>query len=106
MSTSTEHEVALFETDDGKEFFVVWIDAEDIETFAEDYSEEEWQTSIEEHPFIVEKGIPVVIAFEDEDGDPRLYGPEDLVEFVSDFDWDNITWGLSLSLEWPTEEDE
>lgn len=101
MATETEHEVALFERADGSLFILVWIDADDVNTFAETYTEREWQESIEQHPFVVERNLPVVIAFEDSDGDPRLYGPSELVDEVSgDFDWDSIRWQYNLTLNW------
>lgn len=101
MSTQTEHEVAVFEREDGSKYILVWIDAEDVDTFEGTYTEDEWQTSIEQHPFVQERNLPVVIAFEDRDGDPRLYGPSDLVDEVSnDFDWDSIKWGYTLTLNW------
>lgn len=99
--TTTTHEVALFEEDEGWKFILVWIDYEDIETFEEDFSEDEWQVAIEQHPFVQSRRLPVVIAFEDENGEPRLYGPEDYVNAIADdFDWDAIVWGYSLTLEW------
>jgi hypothetical protein len=53
---------------------------------------------------VVERNLPVVIAFEDSDGDPRLFGPSELVDEVSsDFDWDAITWAYKLTLDWDTE---
>ncbi len=104
-TTSTEHEVALFE-EDGRKFIMVWIDHEDVDTFADTYTEREWQEAIEEHPFVVEQGLPVVIAFEDEDGDPRLFGPSELVDSIAnDYDWDSLDWGYSLTLEWETEDE-
>ena len=104
MSTQTEHEVAVFEREDGSKYILVWIDADDVETFEDTYTEREWQESIEAHPFVVERNLPVVIAFEDEDGDPRLFGPSDLVDEVSnDFDWDAINWAFTLTLDWDTE---
>lgn len=107
MSTTTEHEVAVFELDNGFKFIMVWIDHEDVETFAEEYTDEEWQTAIEEHPFVAERRLPVVIAFEDEDGDPRLYGESKYVDLVNDnFDWDSINWSYKLTLTWETEDDE
>jgi hypothetical protein len=104
MSTQTEHEVAVFEREDGSKYILVWIDAEDVNTFEGTYTEQEWQESIEAHPFVVERNLPVVIAFEDSDGDPRLFGPSELVDEVSsDFDWDAITWAYKLTLDWDTE---
>lgn len=107
MSTQTEHEVAVFEREDGSEYILVWIDNDDVSAFEGTYTELEWQESIEAHPFVVERALPVVIAFEDADGEPRLFGPEELVaEITSDFDWDAITWGHKLTLDWDTEEDD
>lgn len=105
MSTTTEHEVALFE-ENGVKFIMVWIDHEDVNTFAETYTEKQWQDEIEAHPFITERNLPVVIAFETEDGTPRLYGPSQYVDSIAnDYDWDSLEWGYSLTLDWETEED-
>lgn len=104
-TTTTEHEVAVFEEDDGFKFLLVWIDEEDVDTFEGTYTEEDWQSAIEQHPFVAERNLPVVIAFEDEDGDPRLYGPTEYVDKISEgFDWDGIQWGHSLTLSWETED--
>lgn len=101
MSTQTEHEVAVFERADGTKYILVWIDQEDVDAFEGTYTEAQWQESIEAHPFVVERNLPVVIAFEDHDGDPRLYGPSDLVDEISfDFDWDAIEWAFTLTLSW------
>lgn len=106
MAVTTEHEVAVFEEEDGHKFILVWIDHEDIETFEDEYTEDEWQEQIAQHPFVLERRLPVVIAFEDEDGEPRLYGPAEYVELINDsFDWDAINWGHTLSLEWETDDD-
>lgn len=106
MSTTTDHEVAVFEQEDGWKFILVWIDHEDVETFADEYTEEEWHESIAQHAFVQERNLPVVIAFEDENGEPRLYGPQEYVEKItSEFDWDSIIWGHSLTLSWDTDEE-
>jgi hypothetical protein len=105
--TTTEHEVAVFEEEDGWQFIMVWIDHEDVEAFEGDYSSDDWQTAIEQHPFIQERNLPVVIAFEDENGEPYLYGESKYVDKINDnFDWDSITWGYSVTLEWEDEEEE
>jgi hypothetical protein len=105
--TTTEHEVAVFEEEDGLQFIMVWIDHEDVEAFKDEYTSDEWQTAIQQHPFIKERNLPVVIAFEDEDGDPYLYGPAQYVDTITDdFDWDSIVWGYSVTLEWEDDEDE
>lgn len=107
MSVTTEHEVAVFEEEDGFKFIMVWIDHEDVETFADEYTDDEWQTAIEEHPFVKERNLPVVIAFEAEDGEPRLYGERKYVDTITeDFDWDSIKWSYTLTLEWETDDDE
>ena len=99
--TTTEHEVAVFEQEDGWKFILVWIDHEDVEAFEGTYTEDEWQTSIEEHPFVQQRNLPVVIAFEDEDGEPRLYGPQEYVDKITEnFDWDSINWGHTMTLNW------
>lgn len=105
-TTSTEHEVAVFEREDGHKYILVWIDSDDVETFAETYTDAQWQESIEQHPFVTERNLPVVIAFEDEDGDPRLFGPAEYVEAISDdFDWDSIKWSYNMTLTWETEDE-
>jgi hypothetical protein len=43
--TTTEHEVAVFQEENGWNFILVWIDNEDIETFSEEYTLDEWQTA-------------------------------------------------------------
>jgi hypothetical protein len=98
---TTEHETAVFETVDGTKFLLVWIDDEDFATFP-DADEETFQEAIEEHPFVVERNLPVVVAFEDPDGgSPRVYGPDEYVEIVTnEFDWDEIVWGHELTLTW------
>lgn len=102
--TTTEHEVALFE-ENGTKFIMVWIDNEDVNTFAETYTEQEWQDAIEAHPFVAERNLPVVIAFEDENGDPRLFGPSEYVESIAnDYDWDSLNWAYTLTLNWDDEE--
>ena len=103
--TTTEHEVALFEEEDGWQFILVWIDHDDVEAFEDDYTDADWHAAIEQHPFIRERNLPVVIAFEDENGDPVLFGPDEYLEKINDnFDWDNIHWGHSVTLEWEDEE--
>jgi hypothetical protein len=104
---ATEHEVALFEnTDDGWKFIMVWIDYDDLAAFDGDYSEDEWHAAIEQHPFVQERSLPVVIAFEDENGEPRLFGAEEYVDKIADdFDWDSIHWGFTLTLEWEVEDE-
>lgn len=105
--TTTKHEVAVFEEEDGWQFILVWIDHEDVEAFEDEYTDDDWQTAIEEHPFIKERNLPVVIAFEDENGEPNLYGETKYVDAINDnFDWDNINWGYELTLEWDDDEDE
>jgi hypothetical protein len=102
--STTKHEVALFEEDDGWQFILVWIDHEDVETFEEDYTEDDWHAAIEQHPFIRERNLPVVIAFEDEHGEPRLFGEQEYVDKIAgDFDWDSINWGHSVTLQWDDE---
>ena len=103
--TTTEHEVALFE-ENGTKFIMVWIDNEDVNTFAETYTEKEWQDAIEEHPFVAERNLPVVIGFEDENGDPRLFGPAEYVDSIaSDYDWDSLNWAYTLTLDWDDDEE-
>jgi hypothetical protein len=105
--TTTEHEVALFEEDDGWQFILVWIDHEDVAAFEEDYTDEDWHAAIESHPFIQERNLPVVIAFEDENGEPVLYGADEYVDKINEnFDWDGINWGYSLTLQWEDAEEE
>lgn len=105
--TTTEHEVAVFQEADGWNFILVWIDNEDIETFSEEYTLDEWQTSIEAHEFVQSRNLPVVIAFEDENGDPQLYGEQQYVDLITEeFDWDGITWGHTLVLEWDTDDED
>lgn len=98
---TTEHETAVFETEDGTKFLLVWIDDEDFSTFP-DANEDDWQSAIESHPFIEERNLPVVVAFEDPNGGaPRVYGPSEYVDIVTgDFDWDDIVWGHELTLTW------
>ncbi len=99
--TTTEHEVAVFEEENGFKYILVWIDHEDVAAFADEYTEKEWQDAIEEHPFVAERNLPVVVAFEDENGEPRLFGPAEYVSKITeDFDWDSIVWGHNLTLEW------
>jgi hypothetical protein len=103
--TTTEHEVALFEQEDGWQFILVWIDHEDVATFEEDYTDDDWHAAIEAHPFIQERNLPVVIAFEDENGEPVLYGADEYVNKINEnFDWDSIEWGYSVTLQWEDEE--
>jgi len=102
--TTTEHEVAVFEEENGFKYILVWIDHEDVAAFADEYTEKEWQDAIEEHPFVAERNLPVVIAFEDENGEPRLFGPAEYVSKITeDFDWDSIIWGHKMSLDWDDE---
>ena len=80
--TTTEHEVAVFEEEDGWKFILVWIDDEDVNTFADEYTEGEWQQAFEDHPFIVERNLPVVIGFDGEDG-PRLEADQIFIDVGS-----------------------
>jgi hypothetical protein len=99
--TTTEHEVAVFEEEDGWKFILIWIDEEDVETFAEEYSEGEWQQAFEEHPFIVERNLPVVIGYDGDNG-PRLFGPAQYVDKITNnFDFDSIKWlDETLTIDW------
>ncbi|MCA1553663.1 MAG: hypothetical protein LC737_04725 [Chloroflexi bacterium] len=91
MATST-HQVALFE----EGFMLVGVDKDDIES----YGEEEVWDAIQEHPWVIEKGFPVVIVYDDENGEKRAYGDTELVNAVTTMNFDEIQWGHELSLEW------
>jgi len=92
MATTT-HPVALFE----EGFMLVGVDTDDIETLGEQAVFD----LVQNHPWVVEKAIPVVLAFETEDGEMEAFGDQQLVDTVTEMDFDEINWGHELTLEWP-----
>ncbi len=95
MATST-HSVALFE----EGLMLVDVNADDIEA----YGEEDMWEAIQGHDFVVSRGLPVVIVYEDMDGQPTYVGEEKWVDALARMDPEHIKWGHELTLEWPDEE--
>jgi hypothetical protein len=89
----SRHAVAIFE----EGFMLVAVSLEAVQ----DYGERTIWRVIQNHDWVARQGIPIVIVYSTDDGDIRLYGDRDIVDLVSDLDFDSIVWGHELTLEWP-----
>ena len=89
----TEHDAAVLE----EGFVLVRVDDQNVA----DYGEEAMWEAIQEHPFLVENAIPILIVWFANGKTPMVYGDKDLVNAVDDVDFSDITWGHTLTLEWP-----
>jgi hypothetical protein len=87
----TQHRVAAFQ----EGFMVVTVERPDVQRFGEMTIFE----MIATHDWIVDQGIPVVIAYELEDGSTPVYGDLGIVNALEYVDPDSIPW-TSLQLEW------
>jgi hypothetical protein len=90
VSTST-HPVAVFE----EGFILVSVTEDDI---IEHGAPDLWEL-VQNHEWILEQEIPVVIVYETSSG-MQAYGDEDLVESVTSMNFEEIVWGHELELEW------
>jgi len=88
----TQHQIAIFE----EGFMLVAVDYADIQN----YGERTICDAIQEHPWVLEQEIPILIVYQMSDGDIRAFGPAELVEVVSQLDFNDIAWGHVLTLEW------
>ena len=90
MPTST-HSMALFE----EGFALVEVAERDVHAVGQQTVYE----AIQNHPWIIEQELPVVVVFPTSDG-IQAYGDDELVEAVTSMDFDSIVWGHELTLEW------
>jgi hypothetical protein len=91
MSTST-HDAAIFE----EGFMLVAVSSDDIDN----YGKRTLWEAIQGHPWVLEQEIPVVIVYHDDDGSIDAYGDSDLVDSVTQMNFDDIVWGHELTLDW------
>ena len=96
MSTST-HDTAVFE----EGFALVRVEESDVHT----YGTESLYAMIQEHPWVLEQELPVLIVYPTSQG-MQAYGHDELVEVVMELSFDDIVWGHELTLEWEDEEEE
>lgn len=89
---TTKHRIAIFQ----EGFILVAIDYDDVQN----YGERTICDAIQEHPWIVEQEIPVVIVYQTDDGEIRAFGPSELVDAISEMNFDDIEWGHELTLQW------
>jgi hypothetical protein len=95
MSTST-HDTALFE----EGFALVRVEESDVNTYGADTL----YAMIQEHPWVLEQELPVLIVYPTSQG-MQAYGDEELAETVMEMAFDDIVWGHELTLEWEDEEE-
>lgn len=94
MATTT-HPVALFE----EGFILVGVQSDDVETLGE----QAVYDLVQNHPWVAAKNIPVVLIFETADGEMEAFGDRQLVDAITEMDFDEISWGHELTLDWPDE---
>ena len=90
MATST-HPVAVFE----EGFILVGVVEDDIIQYG---APKLWEM-VQNHPFIVERAIPVLIVYETSSG-IQAHGAAELVDLVTQMIFGDIVWGYELQLEW------
>lgn len=92
MSTST-HDVAIFE----EGFIVVAVSDDDID----EYGEQAVWEAVQGHDWVLEQEIPVVLCYYDDESESiRGYGDSEIVDALSEMNFDDIVWGHELTLEW------
>jgi hypothetical protein len=96
MSTST-HDTALFE----EGFALVRVEESDVHT----YGAEALYDMIQEHPWVLEQELPVLIVYPTSQG-MQAYGDDELAATVMEMAFEDIVWGHELTLEWEEEEEE
>ncbi|HEY1014717.1 MAG TPA: hypothetical protein VGE07_18545 [Herpetosiphonaceae bacterium] len=96
MSTST-HDAALFE----EGFALVRVEESDVHT----YGAQALFDMIQEHPWVLEQELPVLIVYPTSQG-MQAYGHDELVEAVQQIPFEDITWGHEITLEWEDEDEE
>jgi hypothetical protein len=94
MATTT-HPVALFE----EGFMLVGVQSADVETLGE----QAVYDLVQNHPWVAAKNIPVVLVFENADGEMEAFGDRQLVDAITEMDFEEIAWGHELTLDWPDE---
>ncbi len=94
MATTT-HPVALFE----EGFMLVGVQSDDVETLGE----QAVYDLVQNHPWVAVKNMPVVLIFETADGEMEAFGDRQLVDAITEMDFDEISWGHELTLDWPDE---
>lgn len=89
--SKSKHDVAIFE----EGFILVRVSEDDVINRG---APKVWKL-VQNHPWIVEQEIPVAIVYEAASG-MQVYGDNEIVEAVTEMDFDEITWGHELTLEW------
>jgi hypothetical protein len=95
------HSVAVFKR---RGFVVVEVEAETIEA----YTEARALRIVSAHPAMVRLGLPVLLAWIDDDDDLALHGDEDAAEAAEDMglDHESIKWTQEIKVTWPDVDDE
>ena len=90
------HNVAVFKR---RGFVVVEVEPETIET----YTEARALRIVNAHPALVRLGLPVLLAWIDEDDDLAVHGDEDAAEAAEEMglDYESIKWSQEITVTWP-----
>ncbi len=101
QSTKATHSVAIFKR---RGFVVVEVEAETIEA----YTEARALRIVSAHPAMVRLGLPVLLAWIDEDDDLAFHGDEDAAEAAEEMDleYEGIKWTQEIRITWPDVDDE
>ncbi len=97
MSVS-KHNVAIFEEEG---FMLIEVEDEKIQIFGE----ETVLNIIENHNWVQDQEIPVVIFEQNEDGDTSVYGDEEFFEIVFQLEFSDMAWTQEIALSWPDYDD-
>ncbi len=100
-SIKAAHNVAVFKR---QGFVVVEMEAETIEA----YTEERALRIVSAHPAMVRLGLPVLLAWIDEDDDLAVHGDEDAAEAAEEMglEYESIKWTQEISVTWPDVDDD
>ncbi len=100
-TTKAAHNVASY-PDEG--FVVVEMDEETVDT----YGEETALRIVGAHPWVVQQGLPVLLAWVDEDEELQVYGIVDAASAAEELglEYDGIRWSHEITVGWPEVDDE
>ena len=93
------HNVAIFKREG---FVAVELEVELIES----YTEERALRIVSAHPWIIKKGLPVLLAWIDDEDELQVHGDEDAAEAAEEMglDYESIKWSQEITVSWPDPE--
>jgi hypothetical protein len=93
------HNVAIFKREG---FVVVEVEVELIES----YTEERALRIVSAHPWVIKKGLPVLVAWIDDEDELQVHGDEDAAEAAEEMglDYESIKWSQEITVSWPDPE--